>query len=197
MTGEMSQSARLGADLPGFRPGGSDEADAPLPNPVRPDDGAARSTVAARVLFEQTFDANTLYLLRAAVLAYATAAGMPEHRATDVVLAVHELAANAVRHGAGTGRLLMRAEPGIWRCQVEDAGVASRDRSRHGSEGKRAADGGAWPWPYRKGHGLWLVREVADQLSIVPWRDGFQATALFTLPATQAADRTAAGHKQL
>jgi anti-sigma regulatory factor (Ser/Thr protein kinase) len=172
-------------------------AEAPLPVPARPDDGAARTAAVARLLLEQRFDADTLYLLRAAVLAHATAAGIPEHRATDVVLAAHELAANAVRHGAGAGMLSMRAGPGILRCQVEDADAASRDGSRHGLEGERAAGGGAWPWPYREGHGLWLVREVADQFSIVPWRDGFQATAVFTLPATQAAPCTADRHELL
>lgn len=172
-------------------------AEAPLPVPARPDDGAARTAAVTGLLLEQRFDADTLYLLRAAVLAHATAAGIPEHRATDVVLTVHELAANAVRHGAGTGTLSMYAEPGILRCQVEDGDAASRDDSRHGLAGERAADGGAWPWPYRKGHGLWLVREVADQFSIVPWRDGFQATAVFTLPATQAAPCTADRHEQL
>jgi hypothetical protein len=33
--------------------------------------------------------------------------GMPEGRALDVMLAVHELAANAIEHGGGTGRLRM------------------------------------------------------------------------------------------
>ena len=48
---------------------------------------------------DQTFDADTLADLRKAVLAVATAVGMPDHRAAEVMLAVHELAANAVRHG--------------------------------------------------------------------------------------------------
>ena len=49
--------------------------------------------------------------LREAVLAHATAAGMPEARAADVMLVVHELAANAVRHGAGASHLRMWAGP--------------------------------------------------------------------------------------
>jgi anti-sigma regulatory factor (Ser/Thr protein kinase) len=67
-----------------------------------------------------------LPLLRAAVLAYAVAAGMLEDRAKDVMLAAHELAANAVRHGAGAGRLQLRAGDGILRVQDDDAGPASR-----------------------------------------------------------------------
>jgi anti-sigma regulatory factor (Ser/Thr protein kinase) len=60
-------------------------------------------------LLDHRFDARGLPLLRAVVLAHAVEAGMPESRARDVMLAAHELAANAVRHGAGTGRLQMRA----------------------------------------------------------------------------------------
>ena len=59
------------------------------------------------------------WALRAVMLAYAVEAGMPENRAKDVMLAAHELAANAVRHGAGAeqaadagrGRDVARAGP--------------------------------------------------------------------------------------
>jgi two-component sensor histidine kinase len=50
---------------------------------------------------DQEFDPGTLHTLRAKVLVQACRAGLSESRATDVVLAVHELAANAIRHGAG------------------------------------------------------------------------------------------------
>jgi two-component sensor histidine kinase len=50
---------------------------------------------------DQEFDPGTLHALRAKVLAQACRAGLSEGRAADVVLAVHELAANAIRHGAG------------------------------------------------------------------------------------------------
>jgi anti-sigma regulatory factor (Ser/Thr protein kinase) len=92
--------------------------------------GADWSTDAA-VVCDESFDAATLHLLRERVAACAAAAGMPEERAMHVTLAVHELAANAVRHGAGSGRLLMRATGGALRCQVSDAGP------------------GAGPWPLR------------------------------------------------
>lgn len=99
---------------------------------------------AEAVVFDERFDASTLHSLRARVAAWVSAAGMPEDRAMDVILAVHELAANAVRHGAGAGRLLMRVTVGALRCQVSDAGP------------------GEGPWPLRQGHGLWIVRAVAD-----------------------------------
>jgi anti-sigma regulatory factor (Ser/Thr protein kinase) len=131
---------------------------------------------------EQWFDAGMLPELRRAVLAEAVAADMPDDRAADVMLAVHELAANAVRHGGGTGRLRMHAAAGELYCQVSDAGL--------GGAGLGGADGHARAghatavqrWLIRPGHGLWLVRDIADQLSIAPGPAGSEVTAVFLLP---------------
>jgi anti-sigma regulatory factor (Ser/Thr protein kinase) len=123
------------------------------------------------------FDANTLPGLRKAVLAEAAAAGMRGDQAADVVLAVHELAANAVRHGAGAGQLEMSVRDGRLHCQVSDAsppGVAG-----HGSGTGIAA---AQPWPVQRGHGLWLVQATADQVSVAWGSAGSQVTAVFIVP---------------
>ena len=126
------------------------------------------------MVFDERFDAATLHLLRDRVAACAAAAGMPEDRATDVILAVHELAANAVRHGAGAGRLLVRAAAGALRCQVSDAGP------------------GAGPWPLRQGHGLWIVRAVADEVTASSGPQGSQVTAMFGWRAGPGLDRLGA-----
>jgi anti-sigma regulatory factor (Ser/Thr protein kinase) len=115
----------------------------------------------ARAEFDERFDAATLHLLRERVAACAAAVGMPEDRAMYVTLAVHELAANAVRHGAGSGRLLIHAAGGALRCQVSDAGP------------------GTGPWPLRQGHGLWIVETVADQVTASCGPHGSQVTAVF------------------
>jgi anti-sigma regulatory factor (Ser/Thr protein kinase) len=119
-------------------------------------DGSETETV-----FDERFDAGTLHLLRERVAACVAAVGVPKDRAVDIILALHELAANAVRHGAGSGRLLIQAVAGALRCQVSDAGP------------------GVGPWPLRQGHGLWIVREVADQFVMSPGTNGSQVTALF------------------
>jgi anti-sigma regulatory factor (Ser/Thr protein kinase) len=75
-------------------------------------------------MLDQEFTTATLHILREAVLAHANAGGMPEARATDVMLAVHELAANAVSHGGGTGRVRLRIAAGKLDCQVTDPGNA-------------------------------------------------------------------------
>lgn len=125
-------------------------------------------------LLDRPFGAETLDLLRAAVLAHARAAGVSKDLAIDVMLAAHELAANAVRHGAGTGRLRMEAGLGTLRVEVHDAGGASRDRPA----GSGSLDG---QWPYQRDHGLGLVRQVAGQLSVASGPEGSVVTAVFPL----------------
>ena len=138
------------------------------------------------------FDSGTLDALRAGVKVHACAAGLPEARAEDVVLAVHELAANAVSHGAGAGRLRIWELAGSLRCQVEDgeplaSGHPGGAPDRASSEAADAADavGPALghPLPSRPGHGLWLVRQVADRMQILSGARGTRATVAFDLPA--------------
>jgi anti-sigma regulatory factor (Ser/Thr protein kinase) len=141
-------------------------------------------------MLDQDFDGDTLHVLREAVLAHPAVAGMSEGRAVDVMLAVHELAANAVRHGAGSGRLRMQVTAGALHCQVSDAGAARIDGHARGSPaGARDPDGalgGPQPWPCQRGHGLWLVQQVAEQVSAVSGAGGSVVTAVFGLPAAAA-----------
>ena len=124
---------------------------------------------------DRAFDADTLFSLRKAVLAEATAAGIPGYRATDVMLAVHELAANAVRHGAGAGRLAMHVLDGRLYCQVSDAGTAGDTHSETAPARPGRAEGG---------HGLWILRAVADQVTVNSGPTGFRVMAVFTLPGS-------------
>jgi anti-sigma regulatory factor (Ser/Thr protein kinase) len=125
---------------------------------------------------EESFDAGTLPDLRRAVLAEAVAAGLAGDRASDVVLALHELAANSVRYGGGAGRLRMMVTGGALHCQVSDAGMSGR-----GQAGPPDVDT-ARPWPLQPGHGLWLVAGIADQVNFVPGRAGSEVTVTFAVP---------------
>ena len=131
--------------------------------------GEGRSS-AGPALLEQAFDSGSLYALRAAVAAHAAAAGLSRSRVYDVVIAAHELAANAVRHGAGRGRLQLWADGAFLYCQVSDDGPA-----RSGNQQPT----GAAAWRHEHGHGLWVVGEVADQFSIDHGPAGTTATAAF------------------
>ncbi len=125
------------------------------------------------------FDADTLAGLRKAVLAVAAAAGLADERADEVMLAVHELAANAVRHAGGTGRVQIEVTTGYLRCLVSDTGPGSPDGRAPGG-----GRGPALPWPFQPGHGLWLVRNVADHLSIQSTTRGSRVTVAFRLPGS-------------
>jgi anti-sigma regulatory factor (Ser/Thr protein kinase) len=109
------------------------------------------------------------------VHARAIAAGMPPHRATDITLAVHELAANAVIHGPGTGHLHMHATAGQLTCQITQAGPASHAHPPDGTQPE------SQPWPVQRGHGLWLIRQLADHVTITATPAGPQAVIAFTL----------------
>jgi anti-sigma regulatory factor (Ser/Thr protein kinase) len=125
---------------------------------------------------DRAFDAGTLSNLRTAVLAEAAAAGMSGDRAADVVLTVHELAANAVCHGAGAGQLAMLVRNGRLYCQVSDVGRSRADRRAAGN-----GLGPVQPWPVHRGHGLWLVHATADQVSVSFGSSGSQVTAVFVM----------------
>jgi anti-sigma regulatory factor (Ser/Thr protein kinase) len=130
----------------------------------------------------QDFDSGSLYALRAAVAAHATRAGVPEPRARDIVLAVHQLAVNAIRHGAGHGRLLITKHDGALHCQVTDDGKPPATPAGTGPESQSTAADDS-PWPSQDGHGLWLVRQIADHLSVQSGPGGTIAAASFTLPS--------------
>jgi len=143
-------------------------------------------------VLDLAFDSGTLHALRAGVKAHACQAGLPEARAEDVVLVVHELAANAVSHGAGTGRLRIWRLAGSLHCQVEDgeplgSGHPGEPPDHAGTEPADAADApgppSGRPLPSRPGHGLWLVRQVADRMRILSGARGTRATVAFDLPA--------------
>lgn len=126
---------------------------------------------------EQDFDVGSLYALRSAVGAHAAAAGMPPEKVYDVVTAAHEMAANAVRHGAGHGHLRLRSADGVLTCQVSDDGPAPT--------GRDGPDAATAPWPAEYSHGLWVIRQIADQFTIDRGPAGTTTTATFTLHPPQ------------
>jgi anti-sigma regulatory factor (Ser/Thr protein kinase) len=148
--------------------------DAFVPEPGR-GAGRARPASALTPILDQDFHSGTLYALRAAVQAHADRVGLPENRITEVVLAVHELAANAIAHGGGRGRLRMWDLAGALSCEVVDGGPAKRGAAPGLSE---TPD----PWPAKDGHGLWLVQQVADRLDLRSGPRGTRAVVTFALP---------------
>ena len=99
-------------------------------------------------LLRMRFTAADLPILRLRVADAGAAAGLNQARCDELVLAVYELACNAILHGGGRGALLLtRAEDSV-RCQVSDEGP--------GFAGPAARCGG----------GLWLAEQLTDALEI-------------------------------
>ena len=91
--------------------------------------GEAGRLDARVLLLDQEFDPDTLPALRAALSAHALQAGLAEELAGDVVLALHELAANAIAHGAGYGHLRLWRLPGALSCEITDDGPPAQSGS--------------------------------------------------------------------
>jgi anti-anti-sigma factor len=128
-------------------------------------------------LLDQVFDGDSLYALRAAVAAHALQAGLPQGHVGDLVVVVHELAANAVRHGAGHGRLRVWKHDQALHFLVADDGPLQAAGAADGTE-EQSRD--AALWRADPGHGLWLVRQLADQLSLSSGPHGTTAAGIFT-----------------
>ena len=107
---------------------------------------------------ELTFGAWQLHEVRAAVERAALAADYQPDRAEDVVLAVNEVATNAVEHGGHEADLYIWAEDALV-CEVHDRGELSDP-----------LPGLAAPHPADpKGRGVWIARQLCDTLHI--WAD--------------------------
>jgi len=108
---------------------------------------------------ELSFTPWQLTEVRAAIAEAAEATDMDPDRAQDFVLAVNEVAGNAVEHGRGTGILrVWSTERGLI-CEVHDTG-----RLPAPLVGLRA------PHPASpRGRGLWIARQLCDLLHV--WSD--------------------------
>jgi anti-sigma regulatory factor (Ser/Thr protein kinase) len=126
---------------------------------------------AGTTVLEQAFDGDSLYALRSAVAAHAASAGLTRQQVYDVVTTAHELAANAVRHGAGHGRLRLWADGQALHCQVSDDGPAGQDPARTDADA----------WRREHAHGLWIIDKVADQVTLDRAPSGTTVTATFTI----------------
>jgi anti-sigma regulatory factor (Ser/Thr protein kinase) len=89
-------------------------------------------------------------------------AGLSGFRTGDLVIAVSELAANTLRHTRGGGSLHIWVEPGEVICEIADDGHIT---DPFVGRVRPAADAG-------HGHGLWVVRQLCDDVDIRSDSDG-------------------------
>jgi anti-sigma regulatory factor (Ser/Thr protein kinase) len=110
--------------------------------------------------------------LRALVAARALAAGLAEGGASDLVLAVSELAANTLRHATGSGTLSVWTQSGQILCEVRDSGwiadpLAGRRRPPEHPTGRQ---------------GLWVVNQVCDLVELRSGQAGTTVRLHMNLP---------------
>ena len=117
--------------------------------------------------------------LRRQVAAQCADAGLAGTRLDNFVLAVHEIAANAIVHAGAGGRLILRRAASGLRCLVADTipkatvscpaprGGDMRDASATTAEPGEPGE----PIGADCGRGLWLAATLADELSITSGPD--------------------------
>jgi anti-sigma regulatory factor (Ser/Thr protein kinase) len=98
--------------------------------------------------------------VRAAVATWAARAGLGSGQVADFVLAVHEIAVNAVVHGSPAARLLLREQDGMAVAEVSDHGRWQPPAAPTDDMGRAG------------GMGLPLARQVCDQVDIQARPDG-------------------------
>ena len=102
------------------------------------------------------YDASGLPAVRDVVAGRATLLGIDRDKASDLALAVHELATNSLRHGGGRGVLRVWQEPDALVCEVHDAG-----RVEDPLVGRRTPTA-----QQEGGRGVWMANQLCDLVQL-------------------------------
>jgi anti-sigma regulatory factor (Ser/Thr protein kinase) len=103
-----------------------------------------------------SFSAADLREVRRVVADVAISGGLTSTRAEDLALAVHEMAANSIRHGGGSGLLRTWVDDGTALAEVSDAGQIDD-----------ALVGRRQPDPERVGgRGVWMAHQLCDLVQV-------------------------------
>lgn len=135
--------------------------------------GAYTEPVLEERLLEFLFGREDVAELRCRIEECAALAGLGEPRRSDFVLAVHEVACNAVEHGGGGGRLQLYRRGGGLCCRVTDSGPGFSEAA--------IPDEPPGLFPGEGGRGLWLTRQLTDRLEIGSRRAGAVVTLVMGL----------------
>ena len=109
------------------------------------------------------FAGEELSQLRRLVLSFAAEAGLPRDRVGDLVLAVHELATNSIRHGGGRGALRLWRDAGSLVCEISDDGRIDAPlvgRTRPAAGGQIG------------GYGMWLANQLCELVQVRSFASG-------------------------
>jgi anti-sigma regulatory factor (Ser/Thr protein kinase) len=111
---------------------------------------------------EVAFSEQDLPRVRGCLRSFADGAGLSQERQDDLVLAVHELATNSVRHAGGNGALRLWRDGGSVVCEVADRGridapMVGRFRPAAGQIG---------------GYGVWLANQLCELVQVRSFDSG-------------------------
>jgi anti-sigma regulatory factor (Ser/Thr protein kinase) len=106
---------------------------------------------------------DSLADLRLVIAAEGERAGLSRQRTHDVVLAVHEIATNSIRHGGGRGVLRVWREADTLICDIRDSGRIAR-QPLVGRVRPALGQAGGW--------GLWLANQLCDLVQLRELPDG-------------------------
>ncbi|GGL95285.1 hypothetical protein GCM10010129_43930 [Streptomyces fumigatiscleroticus] len=120
------------------------------------------------------FTAPLLPQVRFQVGEWATGRGLPRDRGEEFVLAVNEVASNAVQHGGGHGLLQVYEQHGALHCQISDEGP--------GFAREVGASVMCGPETAESGRGLWMVQQLTSHMKITTGTAGTVVTLAVLLP---------------
>jgi anti-sigma regulatory factor (Ser/Thr protein kinase) len=107
-------------------------------------------------VWEIPFAGEDLFELRQLVSSWAAKEAMGDEATEELVLAVHEVATNSIRHGGGLGMLRLWRTTDALVCEIEDAGYISDPlRARRAPGGEASAS-----------RGLWIADQICDLVEI-------------------------------
>jgi len=129
----------------------------------------------AVTLLEYKFDQGSLAALRGELGRCATDAGLTDLALSNFVLAVNEIATNAVRYAGGHGQLCLWSDGSRLWCRISDDGPGIP---------RRYLNQVARPTPGQiGGHGLWLARHICTSIEIdTDRRTGTRVLLGYALP---------------
>lgn len=132
------------------------------------------------ILMVEEFGRDEVAALRHAISRRAATVGLSEQRLDDFVVAVNEIITNAVRHANGRGRLRLWVADGSLCCEVTDTGDGI------------PADRIDPPRPpatfIAGGRGIWMARQLCDELTIDTGPRGTRVCMVVTLRPSGPAD---------
>ena len=130
---------------------------------------------------------QSLPRLREDLAALGTSVGLDPDRVDGLVVAVNELAANVLEHGAGKGNVHLWRGEGRWVCDVFDEHGGLTDPLA----GYRPADS-----LRSRGFGLWITRQTCEYVEICGSGEGSLVRLHFLDPRTRTDRRRPTGARE-